>query len=363
MTIETITTASVEMFKKKGKPSKFMTDFFKDRGATTQEKIQIDIVRGEERVAIDVLPGSGPNGSKKLQPYTSKEYLTPAYDESYTMTAGEIKTRLAGQNAFQKADINARVSQFFRDAMVDGQDRIDRSVELQAVEILTTGLLTFENTDSLDFKAKAAHFTDVTTVWSNVAAKAIDDIERIAREIRQDSLSVPDLVIMGSNSIKEFLRQTETKDIINFRRAKLIDIVTPRPSSAEKGATFHGFIVAGPYELQLWSYPQYFVTSADGVEPVTKAEYLNPNKVIVMDSKARLDRWYGNIARFADGNLEGAQKVGFGSIMSTNKPVRSAPYVFMGNRGQSIEVGVRSRPLCIPTDLDSFGCLTTNVAI
>ena len=359
MTIEIITTASVEMFEKKAKPTKFFTDLFRDRGASTQEKIQMDVVRGEERVAIDVVPGTGPADQKKLQPFTSKEYITPAYDESYIMAASEIKKRLAGDNAFKPADINARVATYFRDAMQDGQDRIDRAVERQAVEVLTTGLLTFQNNESLDFKAKATHFVTVGTAWNNVAADAFADIDGIAVEIRKDSLSAPNTLIMGSVAIKEFLALTQVKDTINFRRAKLIDITPPRPDSAAKGSVFHGVVSIGAYEYQVWSYPQYFVTSADGVEPITKAEYLQNNKVVIMDSGARLDRFYGGIARFTDGNLEGAQKVNFGTIMNTNKPVKSAPYVFMGNRGQALEVGVRSRPLVVPTDIDSFGCLTT----
>ena len=358
MTIENTTTAAVEMFKKMGEPTKFFTDMFNDRGASNQEKIQMDVVRGEERVAVDVVPGTGPKESKKLQPYTSKEYITPAYDESYIMTAGELKTRLAGDNAFTPADINSRTATYFRDAMKDGQDRIDRAVEAQAVEVLTTGLLTFENNESLDFKPKSSHFTSASVPWSTVTASAVDDIDALAQEIRKDSLAVPDIIIMGSLAFKEFLRLNETKDAINFRRAKLIEITPPRPASAEKGAVFHGVWTVASYEYQIWTYPQYRVTSLDGVLPVTKVEYLNADKVVVMSSKARLDRFYGAIHRFSDGNVEGAQLVGLDNIMAPTSAVKTAPYVFLGNRGQALEVGVRSRPLVVPTDIDSFACLT-----
>lgn len=358
MTIENITTASVEMFKKSAKPSKFFTDLFRDRGASNQFKIQMDIVRGEERVAVDVVPGTGPKESKKLKPFTSKEYITPAYDESYIKTAEEIKIRLAGKNAFEPADVEAAMAVFFRDAMIDGQDRIDRSVELQAIEILTLGTLTFQNSESLDFKMRASHKVTVGTPWSTVTADALGDIQGIGDQIRKNGLSVPNTLIFGSTAIKEFLALDQIKDQLNLRRAKLIDITPPRPLSAEKGATFHGVVSVESYEYQIWSYPQWYVSSADG-DAVVKAEYLDPGKVIVMDSKARLDRFYGAIPRFTDGNLEGAQAINFGSIMAVGNPVKSAPYVFMGNRGQALEVGVRSRPLCVPTDIDSFATLTT----
>lgn len=358
MSIENVTTIAVEKFEKSAKPSMFMTDLFKDNGASTQSKIQIDIVRGEERVAIDVVPGTGPDGQKKRRPYVSKEYVTPAYDESYIFAAEEVNTRLAGKNAFDPVDIEAQVSSFFTESMVDGQDRIDRAVELQAVECLTTGIVTFQNNESLDFKAKSSHFPSAAAVWSIAGSDGLADLAALSNIIRKDSLARPDTLIFGDTALTEFLALDQIKDKINFRRANMIEIVPPRPLSAEKGAVFHGVVTVGSYEFQVWAYPQFHVDSADGVEPVTKVEYLNPGKVIMFSSAARLDRYYGNIPRFTNGNIEGAQAVNFGSIMSVSKPVKTAPYVFMGNRGQAIEVGVRSRPLIVPTDIDSFGTLT-----
>jgi len=359
MTIENIVTASVAQFVKQARPTKFFTGLFQDRGATNQEKIQIDITRGEERVAIDVLAGTGPNGQKKLIPYTSKEYVTPAYDESYLLTAGQTKFRLAGQNAFVERDVNRAMSDFFTEAMIDAQARIDRAVERQAIEVLTLGTLTFENNESIDFKMKASHKLTAVATWDNATADAALDLEKACDEVRKDGLMAPDMCIMGDASFREFLNLTQTKDRINFRRADLIDIPSPRPLAAEQGATFQGSLSTGPYKLDIFTYPQWYVTSADGVLPVTKARYMPSEKVIVMNSQARLDLWYGAIVRFSDGNVEGASAVNFGSVMTSKEAQRSAPYVWMGDRGLALEAGVRSRPLCVPVDIDSFSVLDT----
>lgn len=358
MTIELITRAAVSLFKKEASPTKFLSDMFVAKPPINQEKIPIDIMRGEERVAVDVVPGTGPDGQKKLQPFTAKEYVTPAYDESYIMSASETKQRLAGNNAFEPADINAALTAFIADSMKDGQDRIDRAVERQAAEVFNEGTITFQNNDSLDFKMKATHKVTVGTLWSNIAANALGDIQDIGDEIRKDGLGAPNTLIFGSEALRDFLALTEIKDQLNLRRAKLIDIVQPRPNSSEKGATFHGLISIGSYEYQIWAYPQWYVSSADGVSPIVKTEYMPTRNVIVMDSRARLERHFGGIHRFADGNLEGAQAAGISGIMNTGTPTESAPYVFMGNRGLAMEIGVRSRPLCIPIDLDSFARLT-----
>lgn len=347
------TRTAIQLFEKMARPTNFFSTMFTSRPPTNQFKISVDIVREEENIAIDIVPGSGAAEFRKNEPFTNKEYIPPEYDEMYIMTADQLNQRLAGQNAFTLSDRQAATAMFVAKTMRKTENRILRAIELQCIDALINGQVTLVNSETVTFNQKATHQIAAASAWSNAAANVLKDVEDAGDVNREDGLNESNLLIMGATSIREFLATDQMKDQQNFRRTDLIDITPPR-GSVESGAKFHGMVSVGPYTYQLWSYPQFYKDEND-----VKRRYMPLEKVIVMNSDAQFDKYFGAINRFADGNVEGAQVAGFDSIIATSEPVEFAPYVFLGNRGKSLEVGTRSRPLVVPTDIDSFSVITT----
>lgn len=347
------TRTAIQLFEKIPSRTNFFTEMFTPRPPTNQFKISVDIVREEENIAIDIVPGSGAAEFRRNEPFTNKEYIPPEYDEMYIKTADEVNQRLAGQNAFTAVDKDAATKAFVAKTMRKAENRIKRAIELQCIDALVNGQVTLVNSETVTFNQKATHQIAAATAWSDPTANVLADIEGAGDINRQDGLMESNLLIMGATSIREFLATDQMKDQLNFRRAKLTDIVPPR-GAVESGAKFHGEVSVGPYTYQLWSYPQFYLDETD-----VKRRYMPLEKVLVMNSGAQFDRYFGAINRFADGNVEGAQVAGFDSIIATSEPVAFSPYVFMGNRGKALEVGVRSRPLVVPTDIDTVSVISS----
>ena len=343
-----LTRAAIQLFEKKAVPTNFFSGRFKDNKPTNQTLLTLDIVREEEDIAVDVVVGTGAANFRKHEPLVNKEFMPPEYNEAYFMHADAVRQRVAGANVYKEVDRNAVAALHISKSLRKSMNRIKRSMELQAVEIFDNGTITLVGGESLDYKMKATHKRTRVADWSNPASDAFKDLEDSADVNREDGLRESDLLIMGQNAIRNFLKNNAMKDQLNFRRANLADIQAPS-GSKESGGKFHGLVSIGPYTYQLWSYPQFYRSEAG-----TKFRYMPLDKVFIMSSETQLDTKWGAINRFADANAEGAKIAGMSSAIASSKPVRFAPYVFLSKEGTGLKVGVRSRPLLIPTEMDTF---------
>lgn len=348
-----LTRASIILFEKKATPTDFFSSRFQDNEPTNQTLITLDVVRDDEEIAEDVVPGTGAANFRKNEPFVSKEISPPEYNEAYFMHADSVAKRIAGANVFNPVDRRAIVAKMISKSMEKSQNRILRAKEIQAVQLLTTGIITLKNGVDIDYKMKASHKIDAVGAWSNAAANVLTDIEGAGDQNRLDGLNESDLLVMGQDAIRNFLATDQMEKQLNFRRASLIDIKAPTGAS-RSGGKFHGMVTVGPYTYQLWSYPQFFKDAAGA-----KVRYLDKDACIVMSSTAQMDTKWGALNRFADGNTLGASIANMGNPLATSEAKRFSPYAFLSEDGLGLKVGVRSRPVLIPTDIDSFSVIDT----
>ena len=126
------------------------------------------------------------------------------------------------------------------------------------------------------------------------------------------------------------------------------------PEMRGSGLNNQGRVKLGEYWYEMWTYGGRYKDPQSG----NKVKYLDDDKVIVRSDDGRLDATFGAIPNFNE--MLGSNRIipemprrfsGRGLDMSAN--------IWKSNDGDQIFGGVGTRPLLIPTAIDTFGCLDT----
>lgn len=328
----------------------------------TTEEVEIDIIRSDEDISIVVTDLSTGYRMNSDDLFTNKAFKPPIHKEKIALNAFDLLKRVPGDDPFQSPDFRASlINRMFR-GMVKVERKIRRSMELQASQVLQTGTITL--TDSagvalytLDFKPKSSHFPTAGTAWGTGGDDPLGDIEALAEQIRNDGLEDPDELIMGVDAFNAFIKNTEVREQLDNRRMETMRIVSMEKRG--NGGTFRGVVEVGNYKFDIWTYGGRYKDPQTG----NKIQFIDPSKVIVRSSTARLDATFGAIPNI--GSLMGAQA----TRLLPELPARLSndaggmdlfTNVWLSDDGEQMFGGVGARPLMIPTAIDTYGCLETN---
>lgn len=329
------------------------------------EEVEIDIARAGEDVAIVV---NGPDGYRMNADdlYTNKSFKPPVFKEAWTVNSWSLLKREAGDNPFSGAPIRAKlVNRIFRSA-VKVEEKVRRSIEWQAAQVLQTGKITFSDEAGkvlyeLDYQPKATHFPTAAVAWSDkVNSDPLADLNKLIQVVRKDGKRRPDMVIMGSNAIENFLGNDRVLKYYDNRR---IDRGTIAPAllNGSDAGEYRGTVEVGAYKLDLWTYGDTYT------DPQTKEtkEYLDPDNVIVRASTGRLDGTFGAVpnigALFGANTRERVLPELPGRLTDAGNGTDLHFNAWLDQSGENLFAGVASRPLMVPTAIDTFGCLKTKL--
>ena len=352
----------LQLFTQMRAPTGFLSRQFtvKPGGIYNGNKVGIDIERYGDDVAIVIKKCTGPN-LNDFDIFTTKEFEPPAYGEAFPLDVCDLLNRMAGVDPFTAAHqeysvaVTAKMARGF--TLIGG--KIDRGVELQASQILQTGILTLGNSAgdtvyTLDFKPKSTHFPTTGTSWSTIAtADPLGDLQSLAEVIRADGKVDPDMLIMGDIALKNFLRNADVQAVLDNRR---IDIGEIRPEMRDSGATFYGFVWVGTYRMEIWTYPDTFNDPQTG----NPTKYIDADKVVMKSSRTRLDMTSARVPLplGPDPRVAGLLP---GRMSSRPAGFDVTPNVYATPNGKQIIGELESCTLLIPVQIDGFGCLDTQI--
>jgi hypothetical protein len=353
----------IEMFQQRRSPNGFLQSQFtlKPGGAYNGKKVAIDIQRFGEQVALVVEHGTGPR-LNDLDVFTTKEFTPPEYGEAVAFDVLDLLNRMAGVDPFSASGMEYRaqlVSQMVTGfAAID--DKIKRAVELQASQILQTGILDLKDDAgvtlyTLDFKPKATHFPTTGTTWGAGGDDPLADLESLADVIRADGKVQPDRIYFGSGTaLREFIKNSDVQNNLDNRRFEL-GLIAPEFDAS--GATFYGHVWIGAYRFEIWTYPD---TYEDPENPGTQLPFIAGDKVIMTSSQTRLDRTSARVPLplGPDPRVAGLLP---GRMTSSEAGFDVTPNIYATPNGKQIMGELESRTLLIPVQIDGFGCLDTVV--
>lgn len=337
----------------------FLSGFFTVRpeNISDTEKVAIDIERSDEEISPVVNTLEGPTMNTDSQ-FTTKEFTPPSIEEAMSFDVSELLKRQAGQSEYAATEVSFQAQLLAR--IIAGMDKLENKIrrnrEWQASQILQTGQLALVNAAgvavyTIDFLPKATHLVTVGTVWGQVGADPLADIEAVCDVIRDDSLQDPDRLVFGSLAFKEFIRDATVILQLDNRRMEM-GVIAPKPTGT--GGKFMGVLNIGNYQLELWTF------NGRGIPPAgTKIPYVAPENVIVMSSGGRLDTVFAGVPRAVpvDPRFEGLLP----DRVAIPAAVDLSPNIYSTPNGRQTILELASRPLLIPTAIDSFARIDTGL--
>lgn len=352
-------TGWMALFQQMRRPTKFLQSFFtiKPGNVFAGEKVEIDIQRFGEDVAVALRQGKGPN-LNDADIVTTKEFTPPKYGEAFPANVADLVQRTAGVDPYTDA-YNGYASKLVRKLMTYFQlsmDMIARAVEIQAAQILQTGKLVISDANGivyeLDFKPKATHFPTVSTAWSNTASDKLLDLQTLGNVIRADGQVNPNILIFGATAWTQFFSDAKVQAALDSRRINIGEIA---PRQALSGATFVGNIWIGAYEYQMWTYAEGYKDPVSGA--FTK--YIADDKVCMLSSQTRFDR-VSALVPLPLGPDPRVASLMPGRLVSDTMDLDVMPNLWCTPNGKELMAELESRPLLVPVQIDGFGALDTN---
>lgn len=270
-----------DVYRERPKVMSFLRSFFPSKEYSTLE-ISIEVERGTERIAADVMRGTEGNRNK-FSRSTEKSFIPPYYREFFDSTDLRLYDRLFGSTS-----IEAGVFSQFLDEVADKlgriQDKIERSYEKQCADVFHTGIVSLAMATDIDFKRKAASIVDlsVSHPWTNDANSPYDDLEDAATFLREKGKVQGGTfnVILGESAWRAFLQNALVIERNDLKSLSLDTLSTPQRSAT--GASFHGTVTAGTYTFRMWTYPEIYESAPD-----TFVKYITDTKIIVLPDNPR----------------------------------------------------------------------------
>lgn len=361
----TTTRRMISAYFQEAAPTAFFSGFFtaSPENFHTSEEVEIDIVRSEEDVSIVIQDLSTGYRMNSEDLYTNKGFKPPVHKEALPLNSHDLIKRMAGENPFQSPEFRANIITRMFSGMRKVERKIRRAIELQASQVMQTGVVTL--TDSagtalytLNYAPKATHFPTAGVSWATATtAQKIADLNSLAEVIRGDGLSDPDTIIMGASVFENLAQDAGFQSRLDNRR---IDLGTIAPlSTLGNGGIYRGQLEVGNYRYDLWTYGGRYKHPQTGVS----TPFMDPGKVIIRASSGRLDATFGAIPNI--GALLGASGRLLPELPSRMTSVANGMDLFtnvwLSGDGEQLFGGVGARPLMVPTAIDTFGCLDTQL--
>lgn len=362
---DTTTKRMIAAYFQRGTILMFLSGFFESPAENfySSEKIEIDIERSDEDIAIVVQDLSTGHRMNTDDLYTNKEFTAPIFKEAINLNSNDLLKRMPGDDPFMQVNVRANIITRMFKKMSKIERKIRRSIELQAAQILQTGSVTLTDENGvalyiLDFLPKATHFPIAGIAWGSPGATIAADISALAEVIRNDGLADPDQLLMGIDAFEAFIKDDDIQKRYDNRR---IDQGTIAPMQMRgSGGAFRGTVEIGNYKYDIWTYGNRYKDPQTGA----KIQYLDPGKVVVRASSGRMDATFGfipNIGR--ELGLTGTNLVPDlpSRISSEGGSMDLFTNAWISPDGETLFGGVGARPLLIPVAIDTYGCLDTGL--
>ncbi len=272
----------IDVYKERTMTTAFFRSFFMTKESDTKQ-ISIEVQRGTELIAVDVERGTEGNRNS-FSKSTEKIFVPPYYNEYFDATELDFYDRLFTENGTVDATTFGQWLSTVVEKLALLQDKIERAYELQASQVLHTGIVTLTNGDNIDFKRKAASLVDkgAGNYWITGTVSPYTDLEAACTFCRTKGKTGGTIfnAVFGADALTDFLNNTIVKARADIRRIALDSIRMPQRNAF--GGVLHGEVSAGPYSVRIWTYPEYYDTKTAQNLP-----YMDPKKVIVIPENPR----------------------------------------------------------------------------
>lgn len=326
----------VDLYRERPIVQSFLRSFFTNKEESTRY-VSIEVQRGTEKVAVDVLRGTEGNRNM-FSKSTEKIFEPPLFREFFDATQLDLYDSLFGRTSIDSGVFGSFMEQV-AEKLGLLQDKIERAYELQCAQVFETGIVTVANGTNIDFKRKAGSLVPngAGNTWATGTVDPFGTLEAGCNFLRQVGKSQGGTynAILGSTALTNFLNNTIVKERAGIRNFFLDNVRAPQRNSV--GASLHGQVSCGSYNVNLWTYPEFYDNSSSVSTP-----YINPKKVIILPEAPKFTMAFAAVPQLVDES----------NPMPTKGAFRISD--FRDERKTTHEYDIQSAGIAIPTAVDQI---------
>lgn len=330
---------------------RFLQSFFgknpTERSMSDTEKVDIDILRTNRAIAVDVIRGAGHSRENDAGMFTGKEYTVPLYSEEAPVTAAQLNKRVPGVSPYEARDRMYAFGYWVGHNQARLSMKIFREMERMASEALQVGTITLANTDSIDFHKISELAVTPGNKWDTANGDPITDLQTICDRIRTYGFMMADTVIFGQSAFNVFIKNAA---VIAYMNGRYIEPGRMAPGSFIEGARPWGSMGIGPYQLTFYVYNDSYTHPSTSVD----TPYVTTDTAIVLNRSAHLVKAFGAVELLPEVEDE-YRRMGLPPIPQM-VPGEIVPFVYP-RWPSSLVAGVQSAPILIPAAIDTIGTL------
>jgi len=289
-----ITSASVAKYIESPMVFSFLRSFFTPVTKLTLA-ISIEVRRGTEKLAVDILRGT-PGNMNRITRSTEKMFVPPLFEENVIMNDTDLYYQAI---ATQSEVAFAELANEFAENLVTIREKIERRYEYMCAQVLETGIVTMVNGDNIDFKRKAGSKVDkgAGNYWTTTTVNPFTDMAAGIKFVREQGKGQGFYynAIFGEQALDAFLASPFYVDR-NVLTVGLLDSIAP-PIRNSVGGTLHGEITVGSYKVRVWSYSEVYEDAAGVMKP-----YKDPKTVVILPDNPKFVFGHAAVPQLIKGN-------------------------------------------------------------
>lgn len=355
------TTRLIDAYFEEAEAPAFLSGFFQSppKNFHKTEKIEIDIVRDDESIAIAVQSIKAGGRFNEDSLYQNKAFTPPIFREEAGLSAYDLQNRRPGVDPFTDPDFNANATEeaFRKFRKLD--KKIRRTVEVMCSQVLQTGeIILVDDTGAavyaIDYGMRAEHQANAAVTWTeDGTGSTVDpprDLELLAIKVRRNGKKQPNKLVFGATAWRAF--KANPKSQLAFDK-QVQNLGALAPESRGQGATFMGRVWIGQYLFEMWTYDGFYKHPQTGEQ----TPFVDDDNVIMMSKDARLDISFGAIPRLVTPENRALSFLPT-RMSSPELGLDVNPYAWLSPNGAALIVEAAARPLAIPTAIDTYAVLS-----
>lgn len=318
----------------------FRDTFFTNIKTFATERVDIDLVKGDRRMAAFVHPRVG-GEVLKSQGYQTESYKPPLINPYDVTNADQLMQRLPGEDMYSGVTPAQRAAKKLLDEYKVLNDATTRREEWMAVQAIVTGSIPVVGkgvNETISFGLTNKITLTGDNKWDGSKADILGNLGDWVDKVLHGGFANVDMVIMGKTAKNLFFDNEKVQKVLDNRRMMLGELA---PKDLPNGVRYLGRL-ADP-SLELYSYGEvYYDDWTDPAKPTTKP-LIPENAVVLISSKPDYMLAYGACTYIDDASQQWV-------TAETSRLLRS--YVEHHPDRRFLEL--QAHPLPIPDKVDSW---------
>lgn len=318
--------------------------FFSNVETHTAEKVDVDVIKGQRRLAPFINP-LGPAKAVDRIGFSTSSVTPPTVAPKRQITVQDLQTRLPGEHIYAQKSPEDRARDLLGRDLADLDDQIARREEWMCAQALLSSEIDIKG-EGVDYKITFPRDSSVKLGligtgdrWSNSNADIPAWIKKQRRAVVKLTGLAPDILVAGSDAADALLAHPKLVGQSGALNTRLADLGLLAPEIKDDGAIYIGRL-AGT-NIDIWSYDEWFIDPVDGVEKPLIGE----KQVLFGSTKAQTAMRYGAVPV----TMGAGQGADIGLVAARRVPE------YWVDRDPPIKwLKVSARPIPVPVQNDAF---------